>query len=57
MAPVVLALVLGTGLALAFDSTRLLGVLGAAVLAFLFPVAFSIVAVVVAVALLYFHYR
>lgn len=56
MPSLVLALLAGTCLALVFDSTRWLGVLGAAVLAVLYPVPFTIVATVVTVALLYFHH-
>lgn len=51
MASLTLALVAGTCLALAADSTRWLGVVGAAVLAYLYPVPFTIVAVVVTVVL------
>lgn len=50
-------LVVATAVCLAFDTTRLLGVLGVLLLLYLFPIAFPAILLISAVAIFYVHKR
>ena len=51
------AVLVATLLCLAFDSTRWIGVAGAALLAYLYPLSFTALVVIGGVAFYYIHYH